>query len=121
MSAALPAPSETRGAPFGTASLVFAALTVVLPVAIGFLTAHQLDRDEAARQGNGWGGLLILLLGVAGIVVAAGLSSAAGAAAGIVALARGERAVWRPVVGLVVNVPVALFALYLVVAAWTGR
>ena len=108
-------PAATRPATFGTASLVFAILTVVSPVAVFFLFGQQVARDEQARGSHGWGPLLAILVGVFLSATLAGLSSLAGTLTGVASLAHGERRAWRPVVGLLVNVPVLLTVAYAVI------
>ena len=61
---------------------------------------------------------MFIALGVIAAVIVAGVSSLIGTLTGLVALARGEGQSWRPIVGLVVNVPVVLSVLYLVVVMW---
>jgi hypothetical protein len=128
--ATLPRPTEPakRKFPaFGTASLVFAILTVVLPVIV--LISFGLKAEEAMQPtpddpnrakdigeaGRGVVPFAIMLAGFALAVAASGLSGLVGTITGILALIRLERAVWRPIIGLIVNVPPALFFLYLVV------
>lgn len=120
MSAAYPLPANNRTdskAPtFGTASLVFAGLTIVLPVLVVLLTNYRLDHIGRNNH-NGWEGLGIVLLAVMAAVASAGLSGLVGSITGIVALARGEGQRWRSIIGLIVNVPVTLFVLYLIAVA----
>lgn len=121
MDAASPLPvgaAEPKKSSFGTVSLVFALLTVVSPVAVALVTGYELTHNEEANNHGGWGGLLFVVLGVMAAVLVAGISSLIGTLTGVVALARGEGQNWRPIVGLVVNIPVVLFVLYLVVVMW---
>lgn len=117
MATAPPAPVASKGSAFGTVSLVFAAL----PIVVVLITGYELNRDEAAHKHDGWGGLGIVLLGAAAVVAVAGLSSLVGTVAGAVACARGEGHIWRPIAGLVVNAPVLLFVTYVVASLWGGR
>ena len=71
------------------------------------------DRDVGCNR-DGWGGLGMFLAGLLIAFMVGGLCSAVGTITGIVALARGEGQSWRSVVGLVVNVPVVLFVLYVI-------
>ena len=120
MEAVLSQPSsvepEAKKSSFGIASLVFALVTVVSPVVVALVTGYELSHNEEANNHGGWGGFLFIVLGVMAAVFVAGVSSLIGTLTGVVALLRGEAQQWRPVVGLVVNVPVTLFVLYLIVA-----
>lgn len=108
--------TDSKRTSFGTASLVFAGLTIVLPVLVGLFTGERLEHSEAAKR-DWWGGLGIFVLGLLAAIAVAGLSGLIGTVTGIVALVRREGQSWRSVVGLLVNVPVVLFVLYLVVIA----
>ena len=113
-------PAESKPATFGTASFVFAILTIVLPVLVMIFFGQKATQEgQAANNNADHGALVSLLLVLAGVVFAgivSGLSSLVGTLTGVVALIRGESHAWRPVVGLIVNVPVfALFA-YTVIA-----
>lgn len=121
MNAALPLPdrpdTDAKPASFGTASLVFAGLTVILPVVLMLIFGQKADRESNAPDNGGYGPLVaigLLLAGAAMGAIAAGLSSLVGTVTGAVALLRGERHAWRPVVGLIVNAPVFLIVAYLV-------
>ena len=117
MDAVLPQPaSRSAGARapwFGTASLVFAVLTVVLPVLVMLSAAERADKDTSDPS-HVWGPFAILLGGGIIAVFLSGVSGALGTLTGGVALARGESSTWRAVIGLIVNVPAVLFVLYLV-------
>jgi hypothetical protein len=121
--AALPlesrSPLERKSATFGTASLVFAALTIILPVVMMLIFGQKADRESNAPDNGGYGPLVaigLLLAGAAIGVIAAGLSSLVGTLTGAVALIRGERSQWRPVVGLIVNVPVLALVTFAAIA-----
>jgi hypothetical protein len=114
--AALPQPvSRTAGARapwFGTAALVLAVLTLVLPVLIMLSAGERADKDTSDPS-HVWGPIAILIAGGVFAVFAMGVSGALGTLTGGVALARGEASTWRAVIGLFVNVPAVLFVLYL--------
>jgi hypothetical protein len=110
-----PAPAAEKKPSFGTASVVCAGLTVLVPVLIMVFAGTRADRDTSDPS-HVWGPLAILVAGGILAVLAAGVTSAVGAVTGGIALARGERNRWLAVIGLIVNAPVALFVLYLVTA-----
>jgi hypothetical protein len=117
---------EAKGKPatFGTASLVFAVLTIVLPVLVMLAFGQKATREADSPEHGGWGGLVaigLLFVGVVAAAIVSGLSSLAGTITGVVALARGERRVWRSVVGLVVNVPVLLVIAYTLIVVWISN
>lgn len=107
--------SDAKSAVFGTTSAVCAALTVLI---MAFFIDKAAQEKDAKAQPWAW---LIVLAGGAMSTIAAGLTSAVGTVTGGVALARGERKDWLARVGLLVNVPVALFALYVVAATQFGN
>jgi hypothetical protein len=101
---------ERRSPIFGTTSAVLAVLTIViLAAAVAVLSQAGSESPgpaetpaEANRQGwNVLGQFIVALVGLVIAAAAAGLASVGGVAAGVIALARGERARWRAVVGLV--------------------
>jgi hypothetical protein len=102
-----------RAPAFGTTSLVFAVLTVVLPVLIMLYAGARADKDTSDPS-HVWGPIAILIAGGVFALFALGVSGALGTLTGGVALVRGESSTWRAVVGLIVNVPAVLFVLYLV-------
>lgn len=109
-------PAEKKPPTFGTASLVLAAVTVVVPTIIlaGFVAWASEEPTE------GWGWLAVLgLLAAGGLlaIVVGGFTSLLGSLAGGLALARGERGAWRSAIGLLINLPVLLIAAFLVVMA----
>ena len=112
MATALPLESrslpEGKPATFGTTSLVFAILTIVLPVLLMIFIGYKADaaEREANNQNNGLLGFLLLITGIFFAGIVSGLSSLVGTLTGVAAFARGERHAWRAVVGLVVNAPV---------------
>jgi hypothetical protein len=111
--------ADAKPASFGTASLVFAGLTVILPVVMMLIFGQKADRESNAPDNGGYGPLVaigLLLAGAAMGVIAAGLSSLVGTITGAVALIRGERSQWRPVVGLIVNVPVLALVTFAAIA-----
>ena len=78
------------------------------------------DPNRAKDVGEAGRGLVpfaIMLAGFALAVAASGLSGLVGTIAGVVALIRREPKRWRPVIGLIVNVPVLLFVAFVVIAA----
>jgi hypothetical protein len=112
---------ESKTAAFGTASFVFAILTITLPVLMMIFFGFKATQEGQNANNNGWGDLAAFLVVIAGLIFAgivSGLSSVAGTITGVVALIRGERHMWRPIVGLVVNAPVLTMVAYTVVAAW---
>ncbi|VTR97157.1 unnamed protein product [Gemmata massiliana] len=116
MAMALPAPAESKGSAFGVTSFVFAGLTVLAPVLIMvFFGARALESAE--RPSHSWEPLGLVLAGGVLSIIAAGASSLVGSVAGTIALLRGERRIWRAIFGLVVNLPVLLFMLYMYVTA----
>jgi hypothetical protein len=128
MEAALPAPATDKKAIFGTTSLVFALLTVVLPVVVliyfGLKAGDAMqppdDPNRAKDIGEAGRGVLPFAIAAAGVafaIIASGVSSLVGTLTGVVALIRRERSVWRPIIGLIVNVPVTLFVLFLIIVA----
>ena len=121
MDAAIPADREsavdTKPATFGTASLVFAGVTVLLPVIVMLFFGEKAPREE---QAGGWGGLSAIFLVLVGLMFAAlvsGLSALAGTITGIVALVRGEQSAWRSVVGLIVNAPIFVLVAFSAIVA----
>jgi hypothetical protein len=117
-------PAPGKKATFGTTSLVFAALTVILPAVMMLIFGQKADRESNAPGNGGYGPLVaigLLLAGAALGAIAAGLSSLVGTVTGVVALLRGERHTWRPVVGLIVNVPVLLFVAFAAIAIRAGN
>ncbi len=122
MSASLPtAPAESKSPMFGTASLVLAACTVVVPIVIMvFFTTKANEQPD--QQGWGWlAALAVLAVGAIVAVVAAGFTSLLGTTAGALALARGERGAWRSAVGLLINFPVLLLTAFLAIIVWANR
>ena len=118
MDAAYPLPrtnqSETRSSAFGTASAVFAGLTLLLPIVTVAFFAVKATNDPN-EQARAWAPLIILLAGGIVSLLLAGLTSVLGSIAGVIALARKERSTSLAVIGLLVNVPVALWAIYVFV------
>jgi hypothetical protein len=102
---------------FGVASAAFAGLTVLLPVLVMAFFINKAER-EPNDPDHFWAWLSAVIVGGGVSVVASGLSSLVGSIAGGVALARGERRGWLAGLGLVVNAPVLLFAIYLVAMAF---
>jgi hypothetical protein len=111
---------EPKKPHFGIASLVFAALSVVLPVVIVLVVERQVDRDTH-EQAKAWAPLIAVFLGAILSAIAVGVTSLLGTITGGVALARGERQSWLAVVGLVVNVPILAFVAFLVVLVQASR
>jgi hypothetical protein len=105
---------EPKKPVFGTASAVFAALSVVLPVLIMLLFGREANQTaDMHERDQFWRWLGLLLAGLIVSTLAAGLSGLLGTIAGAVALLRGEPKRWRAVVGLVVNAPIVAFVAFL--------
>lgn len=113
--------TDSPPATFGTASLVFAALTVLLPAVAMLLFGEKAAREERAGPWGGLASLGVLLAGVFFSSVMAGLSSVAGTVTGAVALIRDEANSWRAVVGMMLCVPVALFLGFATALAMLNR
>ncbi len=120
MDAALPAPREVsvekKPPTFGTVSLVFAVLTIILPLVTLLFFGQKAAQEERANAQGGLAGFLVVIIGVFFSAIVSGLSSLLGTLAAVVALARGERQTWRPIVGLIVNVPVLAVVAYTAIA-----
>lgn len=90
---------------FGTASLVFTALVVVVPV----LVVMFFSAVDRVKGHTGWEAfvevVLAFLLAGLGILLAA----VGGVVTGIIGLARGERSRWRAVLGLVLTAPILAY------------
>ena len=104
-------PSETKSLAFGITSVVFAVLTVLLPVIIVTFFAVVVTNDPNERA-RAWAPVVIVFIGGFVSLMASGITSALGTVAGVIALARHERKSWLATLGLIVNVPVMLFAIY---------
>jgi uncharacterized membrane protein YedE/YeeE len=104
---------EPKKPVFGTASVVFAALSVVLPVLIMLLFDREANQPTEHQRDQFWRWLGLLIAGLIVSTLAAGLSGLLGTIAGAVALLRGEPKRWRAVVGLVVNAPIVAFVAFL--------
>jgi hypothetical protein len=117
---------ERKSPFFGTTSAVLAVLTVAI-LAIGIaVVANAGNQPPAAVETpadanrHGWdflGQFMVALVGLVIAAAAAGLVSVGGVAAGVIALARGERARWRAVVGLVVCGGFVAMLLFVIVTA----
>jgi hypothetical protein len=120
-----------KGAIFGTASLVFALLTVVLPVIVmiyfGSKAANALppeNNNRAKDIGEAGAGLVPFAIALAGVgvaIVVSGVSSLVGTLTGVVAMIRREPKRWFAVIGLIVNVPVTVSVLFLILAVWANN
>jgi hypothetical protein len=102
---------------WGRLSAFCAALAVVSPVAIALLfVGTEQARPEPQTSGpqaqaEAWGWLGRLLVTFVAAVAAAGLASAAGVIAGVLAIARAERPLWPAWFGLCICSPIALLLL----------
>ena len=108
--------SETKSSAFGTASVVFAVLTVLLPVVFITFFAVKATNDPN-EQARAWAPLIIVFAGGITSLLASGVTSVLGSIAGVIALVRNEPKSWLATAGLIVNVPVALFAIFVFVMA----
>lgn len=105
-------PVEGKKAMFGTLSVVFAALTVILPVLVVAFFSNEADKDTSDPT-HFWGPLALLIAGGILAVLVGGISGLLGTISGSVALIRREPIRWLAIVGLVVNIPVMLCVLFL--------
>jgi hypothetical protein len=104
---------EPKKPVFGTASVVFAALSVVVPVIIMLLFGREANQPTEHERDQFWRWLGLLLAGLILSTLAAGLSGLLGTIAGVVALIRAEPKRWRAVVGLAVNGLIVAFVAFL--------
>jgi len=103
---------EPKRAYFGTASAIFAVLSVVLPVLIGVFFASRVEK-ETNEQAKAWAPLGAFFATMIVSFFADAITSVLGIVSGLIALGRREQWKWLAVVGLVVNVPIVLFLVYM--------
>ncbi len=101
---------------FGIVSLICLMTLFVIPV-IGYeLTTSALDNSSDAK-GQPFGGLILVMAGLVGVVIVLGIAAFGSAFAGGIALARGESRRWAGWLGLLgggsMFVAVAGMALYI--------
>ena len=105
---------ELRRPVFGVASVVFAVLSILVPVLVMVLFGHEAGRaSQDEKRNQFWEALGLLLAGAIVSVFAAGITSLLGSVSGGVALLRRESKRWLSVVGLVVNLPILSFIVFL--------
>ncbi|MCI0700722.1 MAG: hypothetical protein L0241_06545 [Planctomycetia bacterium] len=102
---------EPKKSYFGAASVVFAVLSVVLPIAIGAFFGSRVE-NETSEQAKAWGPLIALFATIIVSFLVVGITSFLGSLSGLLALVRGERSSWLAVVGLIVNGPILVFLLF---------
>lgn len=105
--------SEAKSSAFGTASAVCAALTLILPVFVMTWIGVKAS-NEPNEQARAWLPLLVIFVGGFIGLMASGITSVLGTIAGTIALARHEPKRWLATTGLIVCVPIALFALFVI-------
>jgi hypothetical protein len=104
-------PSEVKSSAFGTASAVFAVLTILLPVFVMTWIGVKASNDPNERARD-WLPVLVIFVGGFIGLMASGITSVLGTIAGTIALARHEPKRWLATTGLIICVPIALFALF---------
>ena len=92
---------ERKSSTFGAASALLAVLTLILPLVLFAGTLFSVEQNDPKNQG--WGGLGLIVVGLASGILAAGVCGLAGTVSALISLSRGERRPWLGVVGLLVN------------------
>jgi hypothetical protein len=114
-----PNPLGRKRPVFGALSVVFAALTVLAPLAL----VWYLPTDAAAEPAPGQHDWEVVIRAITNVIVAflSALAAALlGLIAGLVAVLRPERARWLAVTGLVANGLVLAFFALVALRAWAG-
>jgi len=105
---------------FGIVSVLFAALTFLVP--IGIVASQPLDpvRQPAGGPEHDWEPVVRALTNVAVALLSAVAAALLGLIAGLIAILRPERARWLAVTGLVANGLVLAFLALVALRAWAG-
>ena len=105
---------------FGIVALICLVALFAIPVVGYELTTSAIDNTSDAK-GQPFGGLILIMAGLLGVVIVLGLAGFGGALAGGIALARGESRRWAGWLGLLgggsVFIAVAGTALYIYLAS----
>jgi hypothetical protein len=113
-----PNPLARKRPVFGVLSVVFAALTVLVPLGI----VMSLPLDPVPRPDGGpehdWEPVVRTLTNVAAALLSAVAAALLGLIAGLIAILRPERVRWLAVAGLVANGLVLAFFALVALRAW---